>query len=196
MYLILAARTRSNSLMENSMENVICGEKILDLASNPTALDIQRCKDILLGGVIPHVTAKTTRNVPAAIFIPQYCSKLRKCSFLDSTLSHPGDLPSTDGVEMCSGIKLANKEWIIVILELHNGEQAKVRADFLSFSKVVKILVNVSHVNPLLRHHHLDIGQKSLMINTLLEIIEEETIFPGLTPVAGVWIFNPESPKL
>ena len=97
---------------------------------------------------------------------------------------------------MCSGIKLANKEGIIVILKLHNGEQAKVRADFLSFSKVVKILVDVPHVNTLLRHHHLDIGQKNLMINTFLEIIIEETVFSCLAPGAGVCIFNPESPKL
>src|SRR3954467_6442514 len=124
MYIILVSRTRSNSLTENAMKNVIRGEKILDLASNPAALDIQRCKDILLGGVIPHVTAETTRNVPAAIFIPQYCSKLRKCGFLDCTLSHPGDLPRAASVEMCSGIELCNKEWLIVILELHNGEQA------------------------------------------------------------------------
>src|SRR4051812_3155669 len=183
MYLILVARTRGNRLSENAMENVICGKKILDLASNSTAPDIQRCENILLGGLLPSVTAKDTRNVPAAIFIPQYSSKLRKGGLLDCTLGHPGNLPRTASREVCGGIKLCNKEWLIVMLELHNGEHAKARADLLSFCKVVKMLVHVFHVNTLLGHHHLNIGQKNLMVNTLLEIIEEKAVSPVLFSV-------------
>src|SRR4051812_48348113 len=110
MHLINIASMGSYGLTKNTMQDIIRGEKPLDLSSNTTPTDVKWNKNILLHGTLVVVTAEANRSIFPTVLISKDCRKLSQCCGLNNSLCHPGDSLSLVLGKVNGGIELSNKQ--------------------------------------------------------------------------------------